>query len=215
MIKHLFSAALISMIATTTASAESIKFDRNWKKQGFLSFFNNKYDLKGSSVGVSSDETVSLLYRAAPKSVQGATSASWNWSVTESVPPTNLLKKGGDDRNLAIYFVFADKATADGLKRFKASTLVRNPAVRSLTYIWGGNNQTGKVYTSPYGDGRLKMVIKRKAGTGSHSERVDLAADYKRAFGAAPQALIGFAITGDSDDTEAMIKGAISNLKVN
>jgi len=52
----------------------------------------------------------------------------------------------------------------------------------------------------------------RPAGTGSHSERVDLAADYARAFGGAPGALIGLAVSGDSDDTDSVIRAAIGNL---
>ncbi len=214
MISKPMTTLLALSLMVTGASAETISFNSSWKEQGFLSLFSNDYALNGSSLGVKSDETVSMLYRAAPKSVQGATKASWNWKVTKSVKPTNLLKKGGDDRNLSIYFVFADKKTADSLKSLSARKLLGNPAVKSRSYIWGGNYPVGKSYDSPYRPGALAMVMKRKAGTGSHSETVNLASDFKRAFGKAPEALIGIAVTGDSDDTDGQIDAVISNLKV-
>ena len=54
----------------------------------------------------------------------------------------------------------------------------------------------------------------RQAGTGSVSESVNLAADYARAFGGTKGALIGLAVSGDSDDTNTVIKATVSNLNL-
>ena len=55
----------------------------------------------------------------------------------------------------------------------------------------------------------------RQAGTGRASERVDLVADYARAFGGQRGALIGLAVSGDSDDTDSMITAEIGALTLN
>lgn len=69
---------------------------------------------------------------------------------------------------------------------------------------------------SPYLGERGKTVVLRAAGTGAHGEDIDLAADYARAFGSdAPGALVGIAVSGDSDDTESRIDASIRNLAVN
>ena len=82
-----------------------------------------------------------------------------------------------------------------------------------MQYAWGGNHRRGQVIPSPYAPpGQGVTIALRQAGTGSHSERVDLAADYARAFGGEKGALIGLAVSGDSDDTNSAIRAAIGNL---
>jgi len=61
---------------------------------------------------------------------------------------------------------------------------------------------------------RGKTVVLRGAGTGAHNENVDFAADYKRAFCGAPEALVGFAVSADSDDTDSTIVAKMSGLTV-
>ena len=72
----------------------------------------------------------------------------------------------------------------------------------------------GASLASPYLGARGKTVVLRGAGTGAHNENVDFAADYKRAFGGAPEALVGFAVSADSDDTDSTIVAKMSGLTV-
>ena len=55
-------------------------------------------------------------------------------------------------------------------------------------------------------------VMLRPAGAGDHSEQVDFGADVKRAFAAEGLALVGLAISADSDDTDSRIRATISDL---
>ncbi|WP_375281366.1 DUF3047 domain-containing protein [Pseudooctadecabacter sp.] len=57
-------------------------------------------------------------------------------------------------------------------------------------------------------------MILRSAGTGSHSESVNLASDFASAFGGQPGALVGIAVSADSDDTGSNIRAQVSNLAV-
>jgi len=197
------------------ATAEPLNFDQSWKKQGFFRFWSNKYELSGASLSVTSAGTVSMLYRPVPRSDWEAASASWRWSVSQSVIATDLLQKGEDDRNLAIYFVFVDQASAEKLSQRSARRLLRNKNTRALAYVWGGDYVPGTILNSPYGRGALKMVIRQPAGTGDFQETVDLAGDFERAFGGDPGVLVGVAITADSDDTDGQINAIIQDLRVN
>lgn len=205
---------VIGISVALPASGENLAFDNSWKEQGFLRLWSNKFEKMGSQLQVTSDGTVSLLYRPVPQVAWGSLNASWQWSVSESVVATDLTVKGGDDRNLALYFVFVDPASAEKLASQPARRLLQNKNVRSLVYVWGGDYAPGTVLFSPYGPNTLKTIISRPAGTGEYSESVDLAADFVRAFGEQPGVLVGVGITADSDDTNGKISAIVRDLKV-
>lgn len=206
--------ALAAVLSAPQVTAETLKFDRSWDEQGFLRLWTNDYDLAGRQLKVSSDGTVSLLYRSVPKSAWNSNMASWGWSVSKSVVATDLTRKGGDDRNLAIYFIFMDQADAENLSGKSVRRVLKNASTRALVYVWGGKYPRGKILRSPYGPGKLKTVIRRAAGKGAFSENVDLAIDYKRAFGKSLGVLVGVGISADSDDTGGMISAIVKDLKV-
>jgi len=203
-----------SVLSASAATAGSIPFNSGWKEQKFSLFSKNRYSFGSSTLGVSSDGAVSMAYRSVPESLWGATQASWRWSVDQSVPATDLRKKGGDDRNLAMYVVFLPEADPQAAKGKGIRALLSNNNARVLVYVWGGNHGRGQVLASPYLGNRGKTVVLRNAGTGSHSENVNLASDYKRAFGGSAGAVVGIAVSADSDDTSSQIKGAIANLSL-
>lgn len=210
----LLAAGLVIALLGLPAASETIRFDKKWVEQGFLRLWSNDYDLKGNSVHVGSDGTVSLLYWRAPESLRGATKAAWKWAVSESVKATDLTKKGGDDRNLALYFVFVDPASVGKLSKASARKLLTHSKTRALVYVWGGDYKRGQVLYSPYGPKILKTVVKRSAGTGKYSESVDLERDFKRAFKQEKGVLVGLGITADSDDTDGKISATVSGLVV-
>ena len=112
--RQFFLAALTSLVASA-AAASSISFDGNWKHQKFSLFSGNSYAPKGAALDVTSDGSVSLYYRAVPDALWASSGASWSWEVSHSVPATDLTRKGGDDRNLAMYFVFLPQAEGQHL----------------------------------------------------------------------------------------------------
>ena len=201
-------------LAATTAGAGPVSF-ADWQEQRLSLFGSNDYTF-GQSLQMVSDGQVSIAWGRVPQGDWGATAASWTWNVTEGVPPTDLSRKGGDDRNLAVYFVFVPQDAAAELASADIRALLGRDDVRVLQYAWGGNNPTGSVLPSPYGTPGTGVTIPlRPAGTGTHSETVDLAADYARAFGGTPGALIGLAVSGDSDDTKSRIVASVSGLALN
>lgn len=206
------------MIAAALAGAPAwpagpVSFDDTWRTQAFSLFSSNTYDFRGDAVSVASDGSVSLAYRPLPERFWSVRGAEWSWEVTRGVPATDLRRKGGDDRNLALYFVFLPQDEAERLKNTSVRRLLRNDAARVLVYVWGGDHGRGAVLDSPYLGPRGKTVVLRPAGTGQARESVDLTRDYARIFGG-DAALVGLALSGDSDDTDTAIRGVISALRL-
>jgi len=207
------SLALSLVLAASAATAGPVSFSSGWSEQRLQLFNSNTYRF-GTALGIESDGAVSLAWTRTGRGDWGARSASWNWAVDQSVPATDLRRKGGDDRNISLYFVFLPEADAINMEGANIRQLNSNPNVRILQYVWGGNHARGAVLGSPYAPGQGANVMLRQAGTGNHSESVDLARDFQAAFGGAPGALVGIAVSADSDDTNSAIRASVSNLAI-
>lgn len=138
----------------------------------------------------------------------------WTWSVEEGVPPTDLSQKGGDDRNLSLYFIFAPEEVAARLGDLGIKGLPERPDIRVLMYVWGGKHGEVDIVPSPYLGVRGATIALRKAGEGQNAERVNLRADLERAYGRSDLSLIGLALSADSDDTKSRIRAGIADLVV-
>lgn len=209
------SLAALLALRPTVADAQMVRFDSAWKEQRFSMFSSNEFGFGGDTLSVRSDGTVSLVWTRVPQSAWRSRSASWDWAVDQSVPATDLTKKGGDDRNLALYFVFLPESVAETAKDQGVRALLDNPDARVLIYVWGGDYARGRILPTPYLGPRGRTVAQRPAGTGAASETIDLARDFQAAFGRAPEALVGLAVSADSDDTSTSVLARISGLRVN
>ncbi|MFQ1701807.1 DUF3047 domain-containing protein [Loktanella agnita] len=211
--RPILSVALL-FATTLSANAGPVSFISGWAEQRLQLFNSNDYAF-GTQLGIVSDGAVSLAWTRLPRAEWEARKAMWDWRVDQSVPATDLARKGGDDRNISIYFVFLPEAQANAMEGANIRRLMGNDDVRILQYAWGGNHARGAVLGSPYAPGQGATVALRQAGTGAHSESVDLTRDYANAFGGTPGALVGLAVSADSDDTDSMIRAAVGNMRLN
>ena len=206
----LITAVALSIIGGSSFSKE-IAFDQSWQEQGFMRLWSNDYGFLGSRLEIESDNAVSLIWRAVEPELRNASRASWKWSVSQGVEITDLTHKGGDDRNLALYFVFGDLETASQAPGSKARQVLRNPNTKGLIYIWGGEEPWRGFEQSPYHPNLLFQVL-RPARVGEFMEEIDLQGDFIAAFGEQEVALIGLGISADSDDTNGLIRASVENL---
>ena len=206
-IRNLLSLVLLLIPVTAVAMDFS-----DWKEQRFSLFSSNTYQKKNNEVVIQSDGTVSLIWSPLPTELQNVKTVQWQWSVAKSVPATDLTRKGGDDRNIALYFVFANSKDIGKAQNGNFKHLMTSRSTRVLMYVYGGNHQRGKILFSPYLKGLGKTVVLRPAGTGSFKETVDLDQDFQKAFGSIRPSLVGLAISADSDDTGSRIEAKLSNL---
>lgn len=193
------------------AASPVLAFD-TWTEQKFSLFGGNTWKASAKSVSMTSEASVSMLWTAVPENDWTKTKASWSWEVAQSVPPTPLDRKGVDDRNLAVYFVFMPENVARQVQGKSITKLLSVDEGRVLTFVWGGDYDRGAVLTSPYLGARGRTIALRPAGTGNFTEDIDLSKTYRRIFGGDPGVLVGLAVSGDSDDTDSVIKAKLSSL---
>lgn len=210
--RFLFSVAFA--VTAVTAHAGPVSFSTGWAEQRLSLFSSNDYAF-GDALNMTSDGSVSIAWTRVDQGDWGSNKASWDWSVSQSVPPTDLSLKGGDDRNISVYFVFVPNSVAPSLEGDNIRSLLGRNDVRVVQYAWGGNNPIGSVINSPYGASGTGVTIPlRGAGIGSASEAVNLNTDFDRAFSEEKGALIGLAVSGDSDDTNTFIQATVRNLNL-
>jgi len=215
MIRALPLAVLALLASLQPAAPHSVAFDDAWQPMEFSGYALTEYSMRGVSVDIRAEASSSMVYRLLGPEDWNSTAASWDWAVEQSVVATDMSRKGGDDRNLAVYFVFLDQKAAARVKpSASVGKLLRSRRARVLIYTFGDDEAPGTVVPNPYLKKRGATILLRPASVGSFSEIVDLAADYRAAFGAEPEALVSIALAADSDDTDGLVVARISGLEI-
>ncbi|WP_052341154.1 DUF3047 domain-containing protein [Salinarimonas rosea] len=223
--KTLLAAAVLLALGAPAAAQTPIPFGPSleaagWEEIAFRGIPATTYAAEGTDrLSVVAERSSSVLAARLPPAALDATRAAWRWRVDAGPPPTDLGRRGGDDRALALYFAFApeaDRAAAEAGRTGLRSLLLSGRG-RLLVYVFGGAGGRGDVVENPYARGRGVYLIRRPADapTGTWlAEEVDLAADHRAAFGEEPGVLVGVAVASDADDTGGRNVGAIEGLVV-
>jgi hypothetical protein len=172
------------------------------------------------AIEVTSRNSVSTLYRPVDANLEERPMLTWRWRVEEPAPATDLSAKGEDDCSLAIYVGFpysSDQASFfERLKRpLVESWAGENAPGRVLRYVFCGRHQQGEVVESPYlgSAGFIRVLRPASSPTGKwFTEQVDLAADYRLAFGEEPQDPMQIAIQADTDNTQSASRALVADL---
>jgi Protein of unknown function (DUF3047) len=172
------------------------------------------------AIEVTSRNSVSTLYRPVDANLEERPTLTWRWRVEESAPATDLSAKGEDDCSLAIYVGFpysSDQASFfERLKRpLVESWAGENAPGRVLRYVFCGRHSQGEVVESPYlgSAGFIRVLRPASSPTGKwFTEQVDLAADYRLAFGEEPQDPTQIAIQADTDNTQSASRALVADL---
>lgn len=154
---------------------------------------------------------------------------AWRWRVDAGPPPTDLTRRGGDDRAVAIGIGFAGFGPQAGFALRAQHAVAQATAgdlklPRSvLLYVWGGTGQEGRerpagFFASPWNSGitQLRVLRPAEAPRGQWvEERVDLGADWRAAFGGseAPP-MLELIVSTDSDDTGARVEAQVENIRL-
>lgn len=132
----------------------------------------------------------------------------WRWKVSGVYDKGDARKKSGDDYPARIYVAFAfqpDRASFfERAKRATVSTLFGEDLPgNALNYIWANRLPVNTVIANPFTDQTQMIAVNSGATQAGHWVTVerDIVADYKRAFGTAPPAIVGIGIMSDSDNT--------------
>lgn len=172
--------------------------------------------LPGGGVSVHGEGQASFVWRR----VEGPpVCLSWRWRVEAGPPPTDLTRRGGDDKALSVAVGFAgwppDASVWQRMQHRLAQARVGNGRTlpRSvLMYVWGGTGREPAFFATPYlaGLGRMRVLRPADAPRGRwFPERVDLAADWRAAFVGEPPAVEEIAVGTDVDDTASRVDAAV------
>ncbi|MFC7540039.1 DUF3047 domain-containing protein [Siccirubricoccus deserti] len=137
-------------------------------------------------------------------------------------PPTDLTQRGGDDRAISISVGFSGwppqvtmwQRTQHAMAQAAAGS---HPLPRSvLTYVWGGTGREPVPFASPYlaGLGKVRVLRPAEAPRGRwFEESVNLAADWRHAFGGEPPPLQEIVISTDVDDTRSRLDARVEAIR--
>jgi hypothetical protein len=172
------------------------------------------------AIEVVSSDSVSTLHMPVEVDIDERPMLTWRWRVDEPAPATDLSVKGQDDCALAVYvgFPFHPEQASffERLKRPLVESWVGDDAPgRVLRYVFCGSHERGEVVESPYlgSAGVIEVLRPADSPTGVwFEERVDLAADYREAFGEEPPNPTQLAIQADTDNTHSQSRADIADL---
>lgn len=133
---------------------------------------------------------------------------SWRWKISNLYQAGNARKKSGDDYPARIYVAFEFQPENAGFferAKRKAAELLFGETLpgNALNYIWANHLPEQTFLANAYTDQTVMVAVNsgdRQLGEWVTVER-DLVADYRRAFGNAPPAIVGVAIMTDADNT--------------
>jgi hypothetical protein len=132
----------------------------------------------------------------------------FSWKVPELIVGSDMALRDADDAPVRVVLVFeGDRgrfSQRDAMLSELARTLTgEEMPYATLMYVWCNNREPGTVIVNPRTARIRKVVVESGAGKLNRwldYER-DIRADYERAFGEPPGALVGIGVMTDSDNT--------------
>lgn len=161
-------------------------------------------------VAVRADASASMLRQRVRIEPPDLGKLQFSWKVPALIAQADLAQRDTADSPVRIVLAFeGDRARwsfKDNMLSELAHALTGEPMpYATLMYVWCNTRAPGSVIVNPRTDRIRKLVV--EAGEGSLNQWLDyerdIRADFMRAFGEEPGALIGIAIMTDSDNTRA------------
>jgi hypothetical protein len=207
---------LIASNQQAYAQIDSQLETNGWKEFTFDDQRQNTFRQVGEGIiEIETNKSVSIAYLPfdATKLDLGKTAnLVFEWQHEGQIIDTDVSKKGGDDRILAIYLAFPYQPEHASLKEKLLRPLVvasqgRDAPGRLLTYLWAGAPKVGSWFENPYTGkaGYMKVIQGAKDGSNDaniwHSHKINIVKDFQARFGHMPPTPAYVAIGVDSDDT--------------
>ena len=223
--------AYIGFIATSQlahAQIDSQLEANGWKEFTFDDQRQNTFrQTKEGVIEIETNKSVSIAYLpfdTAKLDLRETSNLVFEWQHEGQVIDTDVSKKGGDDRILAIYLAFPYQPEHASLKEKLLRPLVvasqgRDAPGRLLTYLWAGEPKVGRWFENPYTGkaGFMKVIQDAEDGSNNanvwHAHKVNIVEDFKEKFGHTPPTPAYVAIGVDSDDTKMRAITRVRGLK--
>lgn len=211
-----------------------------WRAERFEGRARNQVVCEDGGLRILSNNSVSLHHIAPPRGLSAARRLSWEWRVEQSGGSADLTRKGQDDRNIAVLVAFRYDPEHASLQERLLRPLIEarrgaDAPGRVLAYTWAGprvrserrerraatettsGRDMGKappMLRSPFGGAAHRIIVLQRGAGDWRGESVDLANDYRRAFGDEGYEIQSIAIAADTDDQGGAAHAAIRALRL-
>lgn len=145
----------------------------------------------------------------------------FSWKVPQLIDHADMALRDADDSPVRIVLAFEGDRSRFSPKNAMLSELARlltgeELPYATLMYVWCNTRPPGSVIVNPRTDRIRKLVI--ESGTGKLGAWVDyerdIRADFEKAFGEAPGALVSVSLMTDSDNTQSVTRAWYGPLRL-
>jgi hypothetical protein len=145
----------------------------------------------------------------------------FSWKVPELIAGADMALRDADDSPVRVVLAFeGDRSrfsARDGMLSELMLTLTGDEMpYATLMYVWCNKREPGALIAGPRTDRIRKLVVQsgsKQLNQWLDYER-DIRADFERAFGEAPGALVGIGIMSDSDNTRTTARAWYGPLRL-
>ena len=205
-------------LATASAEVSARLAADGWEEITFNGFIENTWlDVEGG-VRVISDGGISIIFRRLDADLERTPILTWRWRSNNAPAPTDLSKNSGEDRAISVYVAFpheSKRATFRESLRYNFLRLAQGEDTpgRILTFVWGGMRPRGTLLRRS-GTDAVRILRTPEASTDTwHEESVDIASEFRKAFGWDSPDPTHIGITSDSDDTGRAIDAMVVDIE--
>jgi hypothetical protein len=162
------------------------------------------------AVVATASSSASMLRRPVRIESQELGGIHFSWKVPQLITGADMALRDSDDSPVRVVLVFEGDRS-----RFSSRDAMLSELMRTLTgeempyatlmYVWCNRRPPGTLITNPRTDRIRKLVV--ESGPANLDQwldyRRDVRADFERAFGEPPGALVGVGIMSDTDNTRS------------
>jgi Protein of unknown function (DUF3047) len=157
-----------------------------------------------------SERSASMYRRALRIEPDRLGQLTFSWKVASVLPDADVRHSETEDAVVRVLLAFdGDPARLSARTRMMFELMQslsgESPPFATLMYVWDSQAEVGSVVLNKRSDRIRKIVLESGPTHLGHwrSYQRDVRADYRRAFGEDPGALIGLAVMTDSDNTQS------------
>ena len=162
-----------------------------------------------NTVYARANSSASMLHQKLRIEPADLSQVTFSWKVPQLIEAADMAVREKEDTPVRIVLAFeGDRSKLSALYHMQsdlAQVLMGEPLpYATLMYVWSKKRAPGTVIVNPRTDRIRKMVV--ESGMANLNQWMNyernIKADFERAFGEAPGALVGVALMTDSDNTQ-------------
>ncbi|CAN7406777.1 DUF3047 domain-containing protein [Pseudorhodoferax sp. LjRoot39] len=166
-----------------------------------------------AALAVTADASASMVRRQVHVPADALGQLSFSWKVPALIAGADMAARDADDAPVRLVLAFEGDRSRFSAKNAMLSELARaltgeEMPYATLMYVWCNSRAPGSVIMNPRTDRIRKIVVESGSdglGQWRDYER-DVRADFVRAFGEEPGALVAVGIMTDSDNTGSHVR---------